>query len=61
MAELLNGEFIGKQGAVAWDGRSTVTRAVSAVGIYVATFECIDANTNNVVRGTCPVVVGESR
>jgi hypothetical protein len=61
IAELLNGEFIGTRGSVAWDGRNTTTRASAAVGIYVAAFECIDANTNQVIRGTCPVVIGESR
>lgn len=61
IAELLNGEFIGTRGSVAWDGRNTATRAIAAVGVYVAAFECIDANTNQVIRGTCPVVIGESR
>lgn len=61
VAELLNGEFIGRQGAVTWDGVNSVNAAPLPIGIYIAAFECIDAGTQRVVRGTCPVVIGESR
>ena len=61
VAELLNGAFIGRQGAVTWDGRHTATDAPLAIGIYIAAMECIDANSNRLVHATCPVVIGQTR
>jgi hypothetical protein len=61
VAELLNGEFVGSTGAVTWDGTSSITSTPLPIGIYIAAFECIDAHGQRVVRGTCPIVIGESR
>lgn len=61
IAQLLNGQFIGTHGSVTWDGVNTFTMAFAPIGIYVASFECIDANSLLVQRMTCPVVIGESQ
>jgi hypothetical protein len=60
VAELLNGAFIGRQGAVTWNGLHTATQAPLSIGIYIAAMECIDANSDRVVRATCPVVIGQT-
>jgi hypothetical protein len=58
--ELLNGQFIGSRGSVIWDGVSSVTNRACSVGIYVAVFESIDAASGRVIRGSAPVVIGET-
>ncbi len=60
VCELLNGQFVGSRGSAIWDGISSVTKRSSPIGIYVAVFESVDAASGRVIRGTAPVVIGET-
>lgn len=60
VAQVLNGELIGRKGSVAWNGRSDLTDAPVPIGIYVAALECIDVLTARVTASVCPVTIGAS-
>lgn len=61
VCQLLNGQFVGSRGNVIWDGTNSVTNRSSAIGIYVAVFESVDAASGRVIRGSAPLVIGETR
>lgn len=60
VCELLNGHFVGSTGSVVWDGTSSITNRSCSIGIYVAVFESVDAASGRVIRGSAPVVIGET-
>ncbi len=60
VAELFNGEIIGRSGSAMWNLRDDTTGAPVSVGTYVAVFECtaLAATVHHVER--CLVNVGQS-
>ncbi len=55
---LCNSWFIAAEGSIAWDGLDAVGRRLEP-GPYVLSILAVDAETADVVRGTCLVVVAE--
>lgn len=55
---LCNSWFIAARGSIAWDGRDAVGRAVEP-GPYVVSILAVDADSTDVARGACLVVVAE--
>lgn len=55
---LCNSWFIAAEGSIAWDGLDAVGRRLEP-GPYVLSIIAVDADTADVVRGTCLVVVAE--
>lgn len=60
VAQLLNGELIGRSGSIPWNGMRDVTHTPVAIGIYIAALECVDAATARVIQSVCPLTIGES-
>lgn len=60
VAQILNGELIGRSGSISWSGLADVTHTPVPVGIYVVAFECVDAASARVVRSVSPLTIGES-
>ncbi len=55
---LCNSWFIAAQGSIAWDGRDVMGRAVEP-GPYIVSILAVDADSTNVARGVCVVVIAE--
>lgn len=55
---LCNSWFIAAQGSIAWDGRDAMGRAVEP-GPYIVSILAVDADSTNVARGVCVVVIAE--
>lgn len=60
VAELLNGELIGRSGTATWDLRDDVTRMPVGIGSYVAVLECTSLITPEHHVQRCLVNVGQS-
>ncbi len=60
VAELLNGEVIGRTGSAVWDMRDATTGAAVSVGTYVAVLECTALSTTDHHVERCLVNVGQS-
>lgn len=58
VADLLNAEFISREGGVVWNGTDAMGRRVSP-GPYIVVLECVDAASNAVHRNRCLVIIGE--
>lgn len=60
VAELLNGEVIGRTGSAIWDLRDATTGAAVSVGTYVAVLECTALSTTDHHVERCLVNIGQS-
>jgi hypothetical protein len=61
VAELINGELIGRTGSAVWDVRDATTRLAVAIGAYVAVLECTSLTTPDHHVDRCLINVGQSR
>jgi len=61
VAQILNGEFVGRSGSVTWDGRSGLTGLPVPIGVYIIVFEAVDGASSDVIHFTCLAVVGDSK
>lgn len=58
VTDLLNAEFISREGGVVWNGTDAMGQRVSP-GPYVVVLECVDAASGAVHRNRCLVIIGE--
>lgn len=58
VTDLLNAEFISREGGVVWNGTDAMGQRVSP-GPYVVVLECVDAASSAVFRERCLVIIGE--
>ncbi len=58
VTDLLNAEFIAREGGVVWNGTDAMGQRLSP-GPYVVFLECVDAASSAVYRNRCLVIIGE--
>ncbi|MBK6760065.1 MAG: lamin tail domain-containing protein [Ignavibacteria bacterium] len=58
VTDLLNAEFISREGGVVWNGTDAMGQRLSP-GPYVVVLECVDAASSAVYRDRCLVIIGE--